>query len=273
MWNLKKYTGPLAAKPTWNCVNFYDANNKSVEVTDHVIKTKYIDYKALCCDDVLSPEQCQALISDFEAQPSKYPVGVDGYGDPSANIGSWRAMAWADGFDAYMSTILDGCLADYRYLTLERDGSMSASWGRSDEPLDFMLPFSPEQKYELLGSTPWMRFMKYSSGGKHVPHYDAPFINESEKYITLYSWVLYLNDLDGEGGHFQFVKDGQEHLAPADWKRDDWTRQATADEIIHSIQPKAGRLLIFPHWLCHQVQEFVGNGHRYIIRGDVAYGF
>lgn len=61
----------------------------------------------------------------------------------------------------------------------------------------------------LCGPTPYMRFMKYFSGGMHAPHYDALYENKQDRYTTLMSWVLYLNTSEAEGGAFQFVEDGQ----------------------------------------------------------------
>jgi hypothetical protein len=125
---------------------------------------------------------------------------------------------------------------------------------------------------ELLGSTPWLRFMKYKSGGMHTPHHDAPFRNEEEQYITLFSWVLYLNTPNGKGGHFQFVNDlKQKGKHPFLWNTSDWTNMS--NDVTLDVAPVEARMLIFPHWLCHQVQQYVGEGYRYIIRGDVAYGF
>lgn len=119
--------------------------------------------------------------------------------------------------------------------------------------------------------------MQYLSGGKHVPHFDNDFYCETESYRTLYSWVLYLNDVPAkQGGGFQFVDDGirQPYSKRSKEMFADWTQMATSEQIIKTVQPKAGRLVVFPHWRCHQVQEFIASEEctfRAIIRGDLAY--
>jgi hypothetical protein len=120
--------------------------------------------------------------------------------------------------------------------------------------------------------------MRYFSGGKHAPHYDALFMDTEGKFVTLLSWVIYLNTPRGTGGEFQFVEDGQGALPPSKRDRSDWKRMATDAEVTTVVAPKEGRLLIFPHWLPHQVQLYQSDtmeddGRRIIIRGDVAYSW
>lgn len=221
-------------------------------------------------DDVLSISQCQDLIEQFDLV-EKYPVGVDGYCNDAEHAGSFRAMAWAEDFVEQMNSAL-------RYVPQELRGSH----GFIDYDRGILeAPFRERRVYRQLGSTPWMRFMRYSSGGMHVPHYDAPYHNEAERYITLFSWVLYLNDVpNDQGGAFQFVDNGfgDSHVRELYEKGalGDWRRMAYRHEIINSIQPRAGRLLVFPHWLCHQVQAFTASDqvpYRTMIRGDLAYGY
>jgi hypothetical protein len=228
---------------------------------------------AICLENVVPEHLCQSLIAQFDQQ-EQYPVGVDGYAIAAENPGSYRAMAWGEEVANYITMrMLDHIPTWFS----KRNGALKAFYGYREidqklKSLEFRVPFDLGiGQYSVLGSTPWLRFMKYASGGKHTPHYDAPFHNEEERYITMYSWVLYLNTPKGMGGAFQFVDDGQLDLHPSERNKDDW--RVMSDNIIHSIEPKEGSLLIFPHWLCHQVQEFIGLGHRYIIRGDLAYGY
>lgn len=203
-------------------------------------------------DDVLSGEDCGSLISQFNRQEA-YPVGIDGYSDDIERVGSHRAMAWAVNLAAKMAPAFE---------------AMPETLTTQDLPSPQPIP---EHSFLRLGSTPWLRFMRYKSGGMHVPHYDAAFECPTENYITLFSWVLYLNDVaEEDGGSFSFVDDrGQPNEAR---DRTDWRRMAHPDEILRRVQPRQGRLLVFPHWLCHQVDAYTGPAHRYIIRGDLAYG-
>jgi hypothetical protein len=148
---------------------------------------------------------------------------------------------------------------------------------RSKAGEDIAIP-TEARKLTLAGITPYMRFMRYFSGGKHVPHYDALFLDTAGQYVTLMSWVIYLNTPRGTGGDFQFVEDGQGALIPSKRDRSDWKRMGKDEEVIASVSPREGRLLIFPHWLPHQVQLYQSetmeaDGRRIIIRGDVAYSW
>ena len=254
-------------------INKYYGDNKPIfepyvkKLTPSVfdLKLKRDNVGFVICN-AISPLVCNELIAQFDEQ-EKYAVGVDGFVDPNTAPGSYRTMGWA----VDLAALITKRLEDYTEIPFEfrRKGFTTLYNVRNTVKLE--TPFLPSYEYTLLGSTPWLRFMKYMSGGKHTPHYDAPYHNEKERYITFYSWVLYLNTPKGKGGEFQFVDDHQEHLHPKDCNRSDWTEMS--DDIIHSIAPEQGKLLIFPHWLCHQVQEYVGEGARYICRGDVAYGY
>ena len=221
----------------------------------------------------LNQQDCSTLTREFYQQEA-HAVGVDGYQDTKnpQSIGSYRTNAWA-------VPLAEG-ISEQFHLLLRRE----REFGRNDgsnlpiyrdchgEPLDIPLDYS---NFELIGSTPFMRFMRYPGGGQHVPHYDAPYVASSAMYTTLMSWVLYLNTPPGSGGEFQFIDDRQWHLHPLNRDRSDWTSMAKPEDIMASVEPKCGRLLIFPHWLPHQVALYAheGSGWRTAIRGDIAYAF
>jgi len=255
MFDVNKYYGP--DQPTWNprSEGYVASGNKFTSTPGGVF----------LFDDMLSAEHCADLIAQFEEQPV-YPVGVNGYSNDMANAGSMRANAWAPGLAVKLNTVFDPMPGLLQGTGRDMFGS----------GIRIQSPFSTERTdYHRLGSTPWMRFMRYRHAGKHVPHYDAPYKNEDESYITLFSWIIYLNDVPEEaGGCFQFVNDGFPNTHPQDrpagWN-DDWFDMADPILITVSIHPRRGRMLVFPHWLCHQVGEYTGEQARYIIRGDLAY--
>lgn len=112
----------------------------------------------------------------------------------------------------------------------------------------------------------YFRFMHYDSGGEHFPHYDSDFIfpNDSDRY-TGYTVVIYFTDC--ETGEFAFVNDTRVNHGFTDWDR-----QATDDEITLRIKPKEGRILLFPHNLCHTVLPFTDVANdRIIARGDLIF--
>lgn len=118
----------------------------------------------------------------------------------------------------------------------------------------------------------YFRFMKYSKGGEHYPHYDSDYesLLDSNLY-TAYSLVMYLNDC--EDGELVFCNDHKyydvlPHTNPLKAIAADWDRQCTEEEIYAKFKPKAGRIILFPHELCHSVLPFTGE-QRIIIRGDL----
>jgi hypothetical protein len=260
MHNLERYYGTT---PQPSFAPSIRPKEKDIEATYLTIGN---DSFGVVLENAVSRDICRHLIMQFDQQES-YPVGVDGYVNPNENPGSHRAMGW----DVNVANHLTGIMLSYvpMYFTNRNDTLIGIDSTKIRK--DFKVPFPMKNSYSFLGSTPWLRFMKYAKGGKHTPHYDAPYHNEIEKYITMFSWVLYLNTPLGEGGSFQFVDDGQLFTHPAARNTKDWTKMS--DKIVLSVKPEAGKLLIFPHWLCHQVEEYIGEGHRYIIRGDVAYGY
>lgn len=261
MHDINKYYGDN--KPDWNPNIDYDEKNFIDENKD-IIK-HYSDYPIYTMRNVFPQNICDQLITEFESQ-KQYAVGVNGHVDANEQAGSYRTMAWSESIANKITETLDMLIEEKWFI-----GGLDGLIHMPDLSIMYT-PFIPEYgfDYDLLGSTPWLRFMRYGKGGKHTPHYDAPFHNKEEKYITLFSWVLYLNTPEGEGGSFQFVDDAQQEVHPLKQHLGDWDEMSESS--ILEIKPEVGKLLVFPHWLCHQVQEYTGEGYRYIIRGDVAYG-
>lgn len=249
MHNVNKFYGET--KPSWEPVSptmrHFDEKFMNICLkgrSDHV----YL------FDGLFDNFGVEGLIKDFDSQ-EKYPVGIDGYCNSVENAGSFRAMGWSESIAQQITGVVK------KYLP---------------EKFDELTPLDKSiQELTFLGSTPWVRFMKYKNGGMHVPHYDAPFVNTQEKYATLFSWVLYLNTPE-KGGDFTFIVDSKNNGIdnPSDWDRSDWSRMAESEKLEEwfKINPQTGRLLVFPHWLCHQVEELI-SGSRYIIRGDIAYSY
>ena len=75
----------------------------------------------------------------------------------------------------------------------------------------------------------------------------------------------------GHGGCTRFIRDGQQARNVWDRKHDDWDRPVEPDEVLMSVRPKAGRVLMFDHRLCHDVEPYTGSTPRIIIRGDAIF--
>ena len=124
--------------------------------------------------------------------------------------------------------------------------------------------FHGDDKYHGVAS--YFRFMKYKNGGMHYPHYDSDYLymRPNDNLYTAYSLVMYLSDC--ETGEIVFINDETKHAKD----RSDWERQATDEEIFLRIKSRVGRIVLFPHELCHSVMEF-NEKERVIIRGDVVF--
>lgn len=127
--------------------------------------------------------------------------------------------------------------------------------------LDGFLEKSSKKYFEFSSVSQYFRFMKYVPGGQHFPHYDSDFQYDNPEYVTKYSLVMYFTDC--ESGEIYFCNDPNE-------QRGDWTRQATDEEIYLKVLPRKGRIVIFPHDLCHGVLP-LKEGNRMMIRSDLIF--
>lgn len=120
---------------------------------------------------------------------------------------------------------------------------------------------------EMLNVSQYFRFMRYTSGGQHFPHYDTDYEYEYNKAVTKYSLVAYFTRC--ETGAIAFVNHKGNEF---EGKTTDWNRQATDDEIYLKILPAPLKIVVFPHTLCHTVLPYTDKGsERIICRGDILY--
>ena len=121
--------------------------------------------------------------------------------------------------------------------------------------------FAQEKEYQSVSD--YFRFMKYTKGGQHYPHYDTDFIY-GDGYKTTHSLVMFFTN--NESGNLYFCN---EPIGSTN-KTQDWNRHASHEEIYLSIKPKVGRIVIFPHTLAHGVSE-CEEDLRIAVRGDLIY--
>lgn len=111
----------------------------------------------------------------------------------------------------------------------------------------------------------YFRFMEYSEGGEHYPHYDSDFVIDNE-YLTKWSLVMYFSDSDS--GELCFVNDTR----PDKHLKQDYSEQASEDQIYLKVKPKFGRIVLFNHNLCHGVLPFTDEYQkRFMVRGDLIF--
>lgn len=218
---------------------------------------------AYVVENLLSPADCEKL-KDFYAECehiASAPVSVAGFQDGDENAayggvaGSTRTTMWS----LKLAEQVWGLLAPY--VDVKHAGKYtSTDWFQDGEHRDW-LP---------VGVTPMMRFMRYEEGGEHYGHYDAGYIYDDGEHRSLMSMVIYLTDNHGSGAT-RFLWDEQYEKPVHEREFSDWDVQAKDSQVVHRVEPRAGSVLLFDHRLCHDVEEYTGEGPRMIIRGDVAY--
>lgn len=238
---------PLLKKYNEGCKMVYENKDKSISLFENVIDSN----------------ECKNIIDFFIHQGKFSPVSVQGFNDNEFNgeIGSNRITGF------------NGDIAMDFYFRIEHllenkicDDQTSTDWWQELPSIEDQVTYKP------IGLSPMLRFMKYSKGGKHYPHYDAGFIYPEEKYRTLKSFVLYLTT--NNSGATRFIKDKQllDKMPITLRDHSDWSIEPLDKEIEMEFLPVKGNMLIFDHRLCHDVNEYIGDeGDRIIIRGDVLY--
>lgn len=237
---------------------------------DSGIKVKKLDNiklaDAFILENVFSFNECQELIKLMNTSTNFEEVGVQGMMDKKdERIGSLRTSIWspdtADMIWNRISTAYPLCIP------IVHCGPYTATdWYRE---LGYERNFLEEASFRAETVSPLLRFMKYGKGGQHYAHYDASYIYPGGEYRTLKSMVIYLTT--NTGAATRFIDDKQQHLKIWDRNHTDWSRPVKDEEVIAKSECIGGNVLIFNHRLCHDVEQYLGDDSRMIIRGDIIY--
>lgn len=227
-----------------------------LEGDNRISKNEIFGESAFVLNNALSSKDCEALISFMNGAGIIAGVSVHGRKDiPDHGIGSQRTTAWCE--DLALS-LFDNIAA---YLEKrEMKDTTSTDWWQD----------GLHRNWEPVGISPLLRFMRYEKGGQHYSHYDAGFFYPDQTHRTLMSLVFYLTT-NTKGGSTRFIRDNQEELPVWERVHDDWTREAKIDEVVYSVPPQKGSVLIFDHRICHDVEQYLGENPRVIIRADVIF--
>lgn len=214
-----------------------------------------VDPSAAVIDPVLSAPELASLRQIMDGWDWK-PVGDNGIladyraGEP---VGSWRA------------SVYDEALAE-------------ALWARMREALPAERSFDAmartdwdeHERWRAVGLNPLLRFIRYDNAGLLVPHYDAPYVESSERR-TLVTAVIYLAyDRDVSGGSTRFVRDEQLDRPLVERDLSDWDRLADDSDIVERVAPRPGSSLVFDHRLLHDSEPISSSGgSKIILRTDV----
>jgi NAD+ synthetase len=170
-------------------------------------------------------------------------------------VGSWRLSTYNDRLAKMLWERLAPCLPILRFA--DKSGP-TTDFGDSNSV------------WRAVGVSSLMRFIKYTSGGLLVPHYDAPF-DYRDGRRTLMSLVLYLtNNPVKNGGSTRFIIDPQRGVPLARRNLNDWDRLATPKDVLLRVKPKAGSALVFDHRLLHDSVALTG-GVKVIMRTDIIF--
>ncbi|MBY0359169.1 MAG: NAD(+) synthase [Candidatus Obscuribacterales bacterium] len=212
---------------------------------------------AFLLHNVLSASECEAMLAELLSQ-NWVPASINGMQkdfDPAKDpIGSWRAT---NVNDVLAEVIWQRIQPHFPHLRIMDDLTQT--------------DFEDERVWRATGVAPVMRFIRYTEHGLLVPHYDSTHV-QNENKRTLMSAVLYLtNNASASGGATRFIKDPQATVPVPKRDLKDWERLAKPDEILHSIAPQQGSILIFDHRILHDSESIVGDVQKVIMRTDITF--
>lgn len=246
---------------------------KVIPDIDKCITSKKLDgfdtNQAVILENVLNAKDCQSIINLMMSSDNFEEVGVQGMMDKKdEHIGSVRTSVWSPEIAEIIWNKIRNCSTMFGY-TLNCDKYTATDWWQGLTGKELSQAINNKNNYKPIALSPLLRFMRYEKGGQHFAHYDAGFIYPNNKFRTLKSFVLYLTTNDGAAT--RFIDDKQKDKPIWEREHNDFSRPATEDEIIGKSECIAGNMLIFNHRICHDVEQYLGNQPRMIIRGDIVY--
>lgn len=246
-------------------MSFLDTQDKAEQLGFKVNKDLFVVYNTLeqpLISNTALKREVNNILNRFQSNKTLHPVGVQGLSDLSEkdSIGSLR------------QTVHDKCLSHLITQVLWSCPSLNISPVVLDEysPVDWQSQNPDELNYWIpLHVSPVFRYMEYEEGGEHYTHYDAPYIDKENPLIrTLQSGVLYLTDNDV---YTRFIEDFQDTLTFSERDLSDWKFPAQKNLVNSAVRSEAGKVLVFPHQLAHDVSKHPGGSKRIIIRFDIFY--
>jgi len=208
-------------------------------------------------DNFLSEVDCDSIIEFMKSAPRMEPVSVQGGKEiMDYRIGSVRTTMWNTEIAEELWKLFKRY--DLNFVKSCGDFTLTDWWQHGEH-----------KHWKTCAISPMIRYMKYQLGGQHYAHYDAGYIYPDTNYRSLMSIVLYLTT--NKTGCTRFIADGKTgHISTRN--HDDWDREVKPEEVLLSVPPQKGRLILFDHRMCHDVSPYDGaEGDRIIIRGDLIF--
>lgn len=248
-------------------VNPFELSNRTIDAIYQMIPRRSASEKlplrlpkgeAFELPDAIHHDVINGMLADADKHGWQ-PVGIDGIAshyEDGDEIGSLRATT----FSPELADYLWACVAPH----------LSSPLIAEDDP---QVDIKPGSIWRPIGVSPLMRFIRYDQGGLLVPHYDAPFAYD-EKQMTLKSLVLYADNQSITGGATRFLRDDRLDDSVADRDLHDRTELAKSEDVIESVNPNAGSVIVFDHRILHDsepVESTAQGGRKVIVRTDVVY--
>ena len=230
-----------------------------IENTDVFLERKNIDIKSLplpfsyLINDFLTKKEIMFFLNQIEKNIN-VPVGVTGYlheyteGD---RVGSYRGSIYNKEISKIFFERLKGVYPE------KRDFKESCNSDHYEH-----------SHWEFIGVNPLFRFIKYKEGGKLIPHYDAPYI-ENQEERTLVTMVIYLTN--NKSGKTRFINDPQKDIPASLRNLEDWDKEAKEKDIIFTVRPEEGKVVLFDHRIVHDSEDLINDSEKIIIRTDLVF--
>ncbi|KAF9279228.1 hypothetical protein BGZ88_000093 [Linnemannia elongata] len=213
---------------------------------------------ALTLSDVLTPQECQAMIQRTESL---------GYDVALVNVGGTGAGA---GAGIHMPGYRDGkrCIVDDVQFVREL-------WERVKAHVPPVWEGRP-----VVGMNERLRFLKYHPGDQFAPHMDGEYRRtDGSGDVTKITIQFYLNggEKDGDdglkGGETSFLNELSFGRLPGVGSMAKKGRKAEEEKEVErvAVACRTGQALIFQHDLVHEGSRVV-EGVKYVVRGDILYG-
>ncbi|KAF9183957.1 hypothetical protein BGZ51_003657 [Haplosporangium sp. Z 767] len=191
------------------------------------------DIVAFTLQEILSPQECQAMINRSEAI---------GYRVALVNTGPGKEVHIPGYRDSQRALIDDPIFA-------------AELWERVKAHVPAVY-----QKRPVIGINERLRFLKYSPGDQFQAHMDGEYKRtDGSGQVTKITIQFYLNE-DCVGGATTFLEE-----------KSMWARSDNNDFKKVEVNPKVGQVLIFQHDLVHE-GSLVVEGQKYVVRSDILYG-
>lgn len=201
--------------------------------------------------NVLSPEECQWLLSQTEKQNW---LPADTYGKQK-------------NFDIAKETPKSHRLSIYNrilaYTLFNRISEFIPNIKEFNQPLPII---SNELPIWIAKSiNPLFRYIKYQKDHSLVAHYDDSYEYHTHKK-TLLSMIIYLDNSEAQT---RFIIDKQDHLKESEKNFSDWNRLAFTNETLLNIPAQKGSIILFDHRTLHDATAptFI----KHILRTDIVF--